>query len=382
MPSKILYIVNDPAFFLSHRLPVALEAKRSGYEVMVATGPGEGVEEILTAGFGHRLLPLARGGMNPWAELRLLAAIGRLFRAERPDLVHLVTIKPVLYGGILARFMKVSGVVAAISGMGYLFTGKRRGAARRIAEFFYRLALGHGNSRVIVQNQADREGLQEMGAIGRNQDVLIPGSGVDLEQFRPNPIPEGQLLVILPARMLWDKGVAEFIQAAIKLQEQGNNARFALVGGHDPYNPAAVSLEQLENWQAHGPVEWWGHCRDMPDVLSRACLVVLPSFYREGVPKVLLEAAAAGRAIVTTDAPGCRDVVEPGMNGELVPVKDAQALAQVMGRLLTDRDLLQEKGRCGREKAEAEFGVERVVAAHMEIYRELLAVCEPEKSRR
>jgi glycosyltransferase involved in cell wall biosynthesis len=369
---RILYIINDPAFFLSHRLPVALEAKRSGYEVIVATGPGEGVEDILAAGLGHHCLPLARGGMNPWAELRLLGALARLYRSVKPDLVHLVTIKPVLYGGILARLMKVPSMVAAISGMGYLFTGTRQGVTRRIAEVFYSLALGHRNCKVIVQNQADREALQAMGALGRKRDVLIPGSGVDLEQFWPSQIPQGPPLVVLPARMLWDKGVGEFVQAAEILRKQGADARFVLVGAHDPHNPSGVPLEQLETWQAQGSVEWWGQCRDMPEVLAKASLVVLPS-YREGMPKALLEAAATGRAIVTSDAPGCRDVVEPGKNGELVPIKDAQALAQVIGRLLGDRKLLETMGRRSREKAEAEFGVERVVAAHMEIYRELLA---------
>ena len=372
MSSKILYIVNDPAFFLSHRLPIAVKAKQNGYEVVVATGPGEEVEDINAAGIRHYLLPLTRGGTNPLAELRLFVSIARFFRLEQPDLVHLVTIKPVLYGGVLARLMRVPAMVAAISGMGYLFTDRRREAARKFVEMFYRQALGHKNNRVIVQNQADRKALQTMGALSNNQDVLIPGSGVDLEEFSPSPLPDGTPLVVLPARMLWDKGVGEFVRAAEMLKKQGVEAHFVLAGGHDLQNPSGISLQQLEAWQAQGPVEWWGHCRDMPDVLARASIVVLPS-YREGMPKTLLEAAAAGRAIVTTDAPGCRDVVESGKNGELVPIKDAQALAQVMGRLLADRKLLEEMGRRSREKAEAEFGVERVVAAHMEIYRTLLA---------
>ncbi|SEL60746.1 Glycosyltransferase involved in cell wall bisynthesis [Ectothiorhodospira marina] len=301
-----------------------------------------------------------------------MLAIARLVRREQPDILHLVTIKPVLYGGIAARLLGVPGVVSAISGMGYLFTEGRSGLLQRLSRLMYRLALRHPHGRVIVQNEADRDALRAMGALREGADVLIPGSGVDLDVYSPSPIPSGDSpIVLLPARMLWDKGVGEFVEAARQLLEQGVKARFVLAGPYDPHNPAAVPEGQLQTWQAQGPVEWWGQQEDMPRVLAAASLVVLPSYYREGVPKALLEALACGRPVVTTDAPGCRDVVEPGKNGELIPVRDAAALARAIGELLSDRSRLEAMGRYGRLKAEREFGVERVVEAHLAIYRSL-----------
>lgn len=372
MPTSILYIINDPGFFISHRLPIAIEAKRLGYNVVVATAAGEKVKNIIASGFRYCHLPISRGSKNPLSELRLICSIIRLYISVRPDLVHLVTIKPVLYGGILSRILRVPAMVFAISGMGYLFTEKRHGWLRRIVEMLYRLALKHPNCKIIVQNIADQAVLRSIGALKREQDVLIPGSGVDLEEYRPSPLPKGPPIVMFPSRMLWDKGVGEFIVAARTLKEQGCKARFTLVGSYDPQNPAAVALQQLNKWKSEGQVEWWGHREDMPNVFAMSTLVVLPSFYREGVPKVLLEAAASGRAIITTDAPGCRDVVEPGINGELVPIKNAKALTDAIGKLLKDKEVLEVMGRRGRKIAETKFGIERVVADHMKIYKNLL----------
>lgn len=372
MATRILYIVNDPTFFLTHRLPLAIEARKSGYEVLVATGAGEGVDEIERIGFEHHVLPLQRSGINPVMEFRLLFAMARLYRMTKPDIVHLVTIKPVLYGGILSRLMRIPAVVIAVSGMGYLYVGNRSGLVRGFVNTMYRFALKHPNSCVIVQNEVDREDLKAMHALRPGQDVLIPGSGVNLTQYAYEPLPDGTPIVILPARMLWDKGVREFVEAAYFVTDQGKKARFALVGPYDPDNPAAVPLKQLEFWcsSSGGPIEWWGRCADMPQVYSKASLVVLPS-YREGVPKALLEAAAIGRAIVATDIPGCRDVVEDGINGYLVSPKDAPALAEAIISLLSDRHRLEEMGRRGRKKAEQEFGVEKVIEKHMDIYASL-----------
>jgi glycosyltransferase involved in cell wall biosynthesis len=375
--ANFLFIINDPIFFISHRLPLAVAAKKAGYKVFVATGAGENQSAITDAGFEYLQLPLTRGGMNPFSELRLLWAIAAVYRLVRPDLVHLVTIKPVLYGGLLARLLRVPAMVAAISGMGYLFASERRSLARRLAECLYRVALGHPRSRVIVQNTADREALFRIGALKHDHDMLIPGSGVDLDAFTSTPMPEAMPLVVLPARMLWDKGVGEFVEAAHILSQRNISVQMALVGPYDPHNPRAVPLAQLEDWRANGPVEWWRRRDDMPKVLASASIVALPSYYREGVPKALLEAAASGRAIVTTDAPGCRDVVEPGKNGLLVPARDAVALADAIQELLADHERLVEMGRYSRQKAVAEFGIERVVDLHMQIYRELSGLSSP-----
>jgi glycosyltransferase involved in cell wall biosynthesis len=379
---RLLFIVNDAGFFMSHRLPLALAAKASGYDVIVATGGGDGAEEVRRAGLDHRTHPLQRSGTNPLLELRLLLAIARLYRDTRPGVVHLVTIKPVLYGGVLSRLMGVPAAVFAISGMGYLFGDERPGLIHRLVRLMYRAALGHQNSMVIVQNEADRQQLRIMGALRRGRHVLIPGSGVDLSDFVPTPLPAGKPVIVLPARMLWDKGVGEFVEAARRVKERGLDCRFALVGPQDADNPRAVSHEELETWRREGAVEWWGKRSDMPEVYAMASLVVLPSYYREGVPKALLEAAAAGRAIITTDAPGCRDVVEDGVNGRLVPPRDADALAHAIIEILTDRAVLEEMGRRGRARAEREFGVERVIHEHMKIYQSLVVQSHPGSEHR
>jgi len=339
--------------------------------VTIATGTGLREEEITDAGLNYIKIPISRGGKNPFSELRLLFALFKIYRKLKPELVHLVTIKPVIYGGILSRLMSVKGVVIAISGMGYLFTRQRQGLVKKLVSWIYRFSLGHKNSRVIVQNRTDRKLLQDMGVLNEGQDVLIPGSGVNLREFVPKPLPEGIPLVILPARMLWDKGVKEFVEAAKILQADGVKARFALVGPADLDNPAAVTIEQLEVWKNEGPVEWWGYCADMPSVYAEASLVVLPS-YREGMPKSLLDALASGRAIVTTDAPGCRDVVESEKNGKLVPVGDSVSLANSIISILSDRNILVDMGKYARKIAEERYRVEYVVKEHMEIYKNLL----------
>lgn len=371
MSHHVLYLVNDAAFFLSHRLALAEAARAAGFRVSVATGPSEATREIVAMGFEHTELPMTRSGTNPFNELRLLISIAKLFRSTRPDLVHTVTIKPVLYGGLLARLLRVPAIVAAVTGMGFLFTEQRNGPARRLAEVLYRVSLSHPNGRVILQNKDDWRNLVELRALQERQGVLIPGSGVDLDAFVPTPLPEGPPLVLFPARMLWDKGAGEFVEAARMLRARGSIARFVMVGPSDTGNPTAVGSEQLEAWQAEKNVEWWGARSDMPAIFARASLVVLPS-YREGMPKVLLEATAAGRAIVTTDVPGCRDVIDSGKNGLLVPVRDAHALAGAIECLSSDRRRLEDMGRAGRQLAERSFGLEQVVASHMDVYDTLL----------
>ena len=206
-----------------------------------------------------------------------------------------------------------------------------------------------------------------------NQSVMIKGSGVDLERFKPKSLQKGTPLVILPARMLWNKGVGEFVEAARILHSNEVDVRLVLIGSYDPHNPEAVPLAQLERWNEKGPVEWWGYREDMPDILAACHLVVLPS-YREGISKALQEAAAAGRAIVTTDSIGCREVVDHGLNGLLVPLRDSRALAEAINILLRDFNRLEVMGQEGRKKAEEEFDVENVIHAHLEIYKELCPI--------
>ena len=367
---RLLFVVNAPEFFLSHRLPLALSAREMGYDVHVATAAGEAVVDIVRQGFVHHVVPLSRSGRGPVRELASLVALWRLFHALRPAIVHLVTIKPVLYGGLIARFTGVPAMVAAISGLGTLFVSG--GGAQCLVKGLYRLALRHPNSAVIFQNMDDCGILKRMGAVRANQVRLIRGSGVALIDYPYLPEPEGKPVVTMAARLLRDKGVAEFVEAAKILHKNDMSVEFRLIGSPDPDNPTSVSDADLAKWRADGHVQLLGFRDDIARQYAKSNLVCLPS-YREGLPKSLVEAAACGRAVVTTDMPGCRDAIKPGKSGVLVPARDAVALADAIQNLVEDGEQRRAMGRAGRELAECEFTIDKIIAAHLAIYRELEA---------
>ncbi len=366
---RLLFFITNPAFLVSHRLPIALAARDAGYEVHVASMGGPAVAQLESLGLIHHTLPLSRTSMRPWTEARSLWAIWRLFRRVRPDVVHAVTLKSVLYGGIASRLARVPAYVAAISGLGYVFirgTGLR-GLLRRLALILYRLALGHPHSRVIFQNTADRDVLMEAGAVRADQVVMVRGSGVDLDRFTPTPWPEGPVTVAMASRLLRDKGVEEFVEAARLSAARGEGLCWRLAGSLDPENPASVRPDQLRAWQESGVIDYVGECEDVAGFYAQSHIVTLPS-YREGLPKSLIEAAACGRPVVTTDVPGCRDVIEPDVSGLLVPARDARALADAVGRLAADEGLRVRMGAAGRALAERDFGLPGVVRTHLALY--------------
>ena len=374
--AKLLFLVTEDWYFCSHRMPLARAARAAGYEVVVATRVNQHGSAIVAEGFKLVSLGLRRGGHNPLHELAAIVEIARIYRHERPDIVHHVALKPVLYGSVAARLAGGSApaVVNALAGMGFIFASETF-KARLLRPFVaraFRLLLNAGRNVLILQNPDDQQMLVEEGVVAAARVRQIRGSGVDIRRFAPTPEPAGPLrpLVILPSRLLWDKGVGEFVEAARLLQVQGVQARFALVGDSDPENSAAIADEQLEAWAASGVVEWWGRREDMPQVFAQANIVCLPS-YREGLPKVLLEAAACGRALVATDVPGCREIVIDGHNGLLAPLRDAVGLAAAIRRLLDDAGLRAELGRCGRALVEAEFSEEKVVQQTLAVYREM-----------
>lgn len=371
--SKILFVVNDPAFFLSHRLPIALAAKAEGHEVHVATAAGKASDDIRAYGFPFHVLPLSRSGRNLLHELASLIAIYCLFRSLKPDLVHLVTIKPVLYGGIAARLARVQAVVAAVSGLGFVFlaSGFKARIVRVVVTVFYRFALGHKNLRVIFQNTDDRDLLVGLKVLPANKAVIIRGSGVDLSICKYVPEPEGIPVVVMASRLLKDKGVWEFVFAAKEINARGVSARFILAGDMDQGNPASLSLAEIEFIKQDGAVIVTGYCADIASLFSTVHVVVLPS-YREGLPKVLVEAAACGRAVVTTNVPGCRDAIDPDQTGLLVPAYDGHALADAVVRLLEQPKLRQSMGATGRVLAENEFDIKRIVQKHLDVYHELI----------
>jgi glycosyltransferase involved in cell wall biosynthesis len=368
---RVLIVVNDAAFFLSHRLALALGARDAGFDVHVATPRDAASPQIVAHGLSFHPIPLSRRGTSPVAELSTLAALVKLYRSVEPDLVHHVTAKAILWGGLAARIARVPAVVHAVSGLGYIFIAESRKARamRAALRIAYRTATAHPNCAVIFQNEDDRNAFADV--IRTSRIVFIQGSGVDLERFRVAPLPtDGIPIVVLPSRMLWDKGVGEFVDAARSLLRRGVAARFVLAGGLDPANPAAIAPERLTEWTREGVVEWWGHREDMPEVLALATLVCLPS-YREGMPKALLEACALGRPIVTTDVPGCRDVLGGGTFGVLVPARNSEALAGAIAQLLSEPARLE---RMAGEAAlrGSEFSVDAVVDRTIALYRELL----------
>lgn len=379
MTRKLMFVVNVDWFFLSHRLPVALEALRCGYQVHIATGLTDKMDDLLHHGLVVHALPIDRSGaglVNAW---RTMVELWRVFRAVRPNVVHLVTIKPVLLGGLVARLARIPAVVVAISGLGFVFVsrGLRAKVRRKVVEWLYLLALGHQNLKIIFQNQNDLNTLMIVIDLPESKVAMIRGSGVDLREYRLRPPHPNERIVVLAARLILDKGVVEFVDAArmCRMQSEGYTptARFVLVGQPDFGNPSSVTTSQLKAWVDEGVIEYWGHRSDMPEVISAAHIVTLPSYYGEGLPKVLIEAAACGRAVITTDHPGCRDAIEPGVTGVIVPVRDARALAAAIQYLLEDPKKCAAMGQAGRELAERAFDVKQVVATHMQIYEELMA---------
>jgi glycosyltransferase involved in cell wall biosynthesis len=373
LKQKFMFVVNTDKFFLSHRLPIALALLQKGFEVHIATGLTDFMDEMQAHGLVVHPLNLNRRSADVWSNGHTFFQLMRLFIRVRPDVVHLVTIKPVLLGGLAIRFSGVRCVVAAISGLGFVFLSKGVIASlrRTLVGAMYRLALRHENLKVIFQNEDDREKIIGLTGLPRSKTILIRGSGVDLNEYMASPLPNGIPVVMMATRLLVDKGVHEFIEAAALLKDRGTIARFVLVGNPDPGNPATISDGELNHWLSEGLIEYWGRREDMPYVLSLSHIVVLPS-YMEGLPKILIEAAACGRPVVTTNVPGCRDAIIANTTGVLIPLRDPLAIADTVDMLLANRSLCEQMGRAGRVMAENSFDVNAVIKQHLLIYDELL----------
>lgn len=367
-----MLLVNVDWFFLSHRLPIALKALNQGYEVHVATGITDRLDDLSLHGFFVHPLSIGRSSTGLIKETMTFIKILRLFKKIRPDVVHLVTIKPVLFGGIAARLAGVPAVVAAISGMGTLFVSveRKNSMLKRLILKLYRFALGHSNSAVLFQNLDDKAELLKNRAIRPEQARLIRGSGVDLKEYAFVPEPEGNIVVTMAARLLRDKGVYEFIDAARLLKNRGVDIEFRLIGEPDLDNLTSVTADELDKWREEGHVQILGFRNDIPQQYAESHIVCLPS-YREGLPKSLVEAAACGRAVVTTDVPGCRDAIDPNVTGLLVPPRNAPALADALQQLIEDSEKRRNMGRAGRQLAVMEFAIDKIVDANLLIYGEL-----------
>ncbi|MBF0309716.1 MAG: glycosyltransferase family 4 protein [Magnetococcales bacterium] len=373
---SILFLVTEDWYFCSHRLPMARAALQAGYRVMVATRVNRHASCI--EGEGFELLPIGmkRRGGGLLGEVRSIIELVGLYRRHRPDLVHHVAMKPVVYGTLAARLAGVGAVVNALAGLGYLFTSSRTHARllKRLVQFCLSLLLRHPSVRIVVQNPDDRRMLSEATGIAEEEMIIIPGSGVDTTRFscRAEP-PEGELLISMVSRMLKDKGVFELVEAVRRLrQRKPHGWRLVLAGTPDHENPSSIPEETLRNWGREGLLEWLGEVKDVPGLLQKTSIAVLPS-HREGLPMSLLEAASACCCLVATDVPGCREVVQHEKTGLLTPLGDATALAGALERLLENRRERILFGKTARERVMGLYSKEVVVERLLALYRERLS---------
>jgi glycosyltransferase involved in cell wall biosynthesis len=372
---KILILANTGWYLRHFRLPLAMAARDLGHEVVLACPNDADVSRLEQAGFRWVEVKLSRQGMNPLAEIVSLWRLVRLYRQEQPDLVHHFTIKCVLYGSIAARLAGVHAVVNAITGMGYAFSGKS--VAARFAGFWasllYRLALG--GTQVIFQNPDDCAAFVKRGFIQPDSGFLIRGSGVDVAQFKPCAefAQARTLTVLLASRLLWSKGVGEYVAAAARVRRQLPDVAFLLAGVPDAGNPDSILPSVLLQWEAEGAVTPLGQREDMAELMRQVDLLVLPSRYGEGVPRCLIEGAASGLALVASDTPGCREIVQDGVNGRLVPPGDVEGLAQAILSLLQDDKLRTEMGEKSRQLACEGFSEEQVITRTLQVYQMALS---------
>ena len=369
---KLLFLVHVDWGFICHRLPIAIEAQKKGYEVHIAAGITDKKEELLSYGFLVHDLPIKRSSINLFSEMKLLKSIYSLVKETRPDVIHLVTIKPVIYGGLISRILKVKNVVAAIPGLGSIFTNSdwKAKLIKPIISQLYKQSLSHPNMAIIFQNESNRSIIETITNIDRNKTYLIPGSGIDLAKYKPNSKKDNKKITItMASRLLYSKGVLEFIEASKAVKH--NHVVFQLAGTPDPDNRYSVSEADFEEWKTKDHVKILGHIEDIPSLLEQSDIFILPSYYGEGLSKALIEAAACGLAVITTDMPGCRDAIIPNVTGLLIPPRDTTALVSAIEKLVNDDDLRKNMGDAGRKLAEERYSIEQVVATHLAIYQKL-----------
>jgi len=367
---------NTDWYLYNFRLSLIRRLRDEGARLVLISPDGPYGEKLLEMGFDWRPLPMERRSLNPLAEARLILHIARVLRSERAAIVHGFTIKPAIYAGLAGRLAGAPGRVSAVAGLGFVFISDSLKARmlRPVVRAMAWMAFGGQRARLIVQNPDDRAAFVDRGLVDPARVRTIPGSGVDLSRFQISTRmrADGEpLKVLLAARMLWDKGLAEFIEAARFLKAEGRNIEFLLAGEPDPGNPAACAPEDLAAWAAEGLVEHLGHVDDMPGLLAQVDVVALPS-YREGLPKTLIEAAGCALPLVTTDVPGCREVVTHEEDGLLAPAREWRGLAEALARLDDDADLRKRLGLAAREKALRLFDEQIVLARTLDVYRELL----------
>ena len=382
---KFVLYANTDWYLYNFRLSTARRLQADGHEVVMLSPPGPFGERFAGLGFRWVTLPMDRASLNPLREAVTLRHLVRILRQEKPDLLHNFTVKCAVYGGLAARLAGVPATVNAVAGMGYVFTSNSAKARclRPVVRALMRGTLDHRRSRLILQNPDDEAIFRQSRLVAPARIDVIRSSGVDTSRFQPTSMSgrDGRLRVLLAARLLWEKGVGEYVEAARQLKKQGRDIEFVIAGTPDPGNPRSVEHAQVQRWAEEGVITWLGHVEDMPALFATIDVMALPSYYREGVPKSLIEGAAAGLALITTDLPGCREVVtRHGVDGLVVPARNATALAILIARLDDDRELLHRLGRNARQKAVAEFDERLVIQRTVDVYERLLGQDAPRGS--
>ncbi len=380
---KLFIIVNVDWFFLSHRLPVALAAQKAGWDVTIVTADTGKLKDIEAKGLKTINLPMSRSGKNLLEELSTLNFLRKLYKREKPDVVHHVGMKTILWGTLAAKFAKVNGVVNAISGLGGFFAEDNKGLMAKLMPKVLKFSHDRKNLLCIFQNNEDKGLYVSNKIIKEDQARYIKGSGGDLKEFCYTPEPgadsssvqefkSSKLRVILTARMIVEKGIFILTEAAERLRSKyEDKVEFLLVGGIDDH-PGAITKEQLEAVCDGKYIQWLGYRTDVKQLLQSSHIVAFPSYYMEGLPKSLIEADAIGRPVITCNSVGCKEAVIDGYNGYLIPTKDVDALVEKLDILLGDAKLRQEMGRNSRKYAEENFSLDVVIERHLKIYEELM----------
>lgn len=369
---KILIYSNTDWFMYNFNMALAKSLVNRGHEVILLSPPGKYGKELSDLGFHWISAPMERGSLNIFREFRLIFWLFKLFKKERVDLVHSFTLKCVIYGSIAAKFAKIRSTVNSITGMGYVFTSSKFKARllRPCITILMKLALNRASSRLVVLNNADYNFFTSRNIVDPENIRLIPGAGIDCKKFIPYAVNNNKFTVLLAARLLWDKGISEYIEASRIIKCKGVNISFLLAGAPDSGNPAAVSEKLLAKWASDELITLLGHVDNMPDLLRKVNVVVLPS-YREGLPTGLTEAGASGLPLITTDVPGCNEVVTHEIDGLLIPVKNAEALADSILKLYSNPELCSRLGKAARHKAITQFDHKIVIRKTFDIYDEL-----------
>ena len=371
-PRRLLYVVNEDWAFLLNRLPMARAAQKAGFEVHVATRVNDGARAIEAEGFTLHPIPLWRGGISPLLAIPAILALRQITARIRPDIAHHSGLQCCVYGAI-AALGRPFPYVSALTGMGYVYTSVtwRAHLLRTLLRWLLPWLLGRPGNVVLVQNPDDRAALVQLG-INETHIVLIPGSGVDTEALRPLPEPDGPIAYGFAGRLLTDKGIRALVAAHDIVRGQGLETGLLIAGNPDPANPASVSLQEVNEWAQRPGITWLGHVKDIASLWQRCHFAVLPS-HREGLPGSLMEAAACGRAMIATDAPGCREIVIDDQTGLLVGIEDPQALAEAIVKLATSPELRARYARAARQLVVSKLSARIIGDSIVTLYNDIIA---------